>query len=122
MKINWGTGLVIAMLCFISFIMYFIIKVNTDSTYDHDLVIEEYYKAELKFQGELNREKKSRELAEDISWKKTEEGLLISFPDNLNTEEITGSVFLYRTSNKNLILKCLFLFQTILCLFLPIAY
>ncbi|HLV13998.1 MAG TPA: FixH family protein [Xanthomarina sp.] len=100
MKINWGTGLVIAMLCFISFIMYFIIKVNTDSTYDHDLVIEEYYKAELKFQGELNREKKSRELAEDISWKKTEEGLLISFPDNLNTEEITGSVFLYRTSNK----------------------
>ncbi|HLV40347.1 FixH family protein [Xanthomarina sp.] len=102
MKINWGTGLVIAMIGFISFIMYFIIKVNTDSAYDHDLVVEEYYKAELTFQGEIDREEKSRELDENITWTKTEDGLLLSFPEDLDSQAITGSVFLYRTSNKKL--------------------
>jgi hypothetical protein len=102
MKINWGTGIVIAFVCFISFIMYFIIKMNTDSKYDHDLVIEEYYQAELGFQDEINKEKNAKNLTEDISWKKTKEGLLILFPENLDTQQITGNVFLYRTSNKKL--------------------
>ncbi|MEO8934051.1 MAG: FixH family protein [Xanthomarina sp.] len=102
MKINWGTGLVIAMVGFISFIMYFVIKVNIDSKYDHDLVIEEYYKAELGFQDEINKEEKSQTLVENIRTTKTEDGLLIYFPEDLNTQEITGKVFLYRTSNKKL--------------------
>lgn len=102
MKINWGTGIVIAFICFISFIMYFIISMSTNSKYDHDLVIEEYYKAELGFQDEINKEKNSKNLTENIDWKKTEEGLLIIFPENLETQIITGKVFLYRTSNKKL--------------------
>jgi nitrogen fixation protein FixH len=102
MKINWGTGIVIAFICFISFIMYFIIKMNTDSAYDHDLVIEEYYQAELGFQDEIDKEKNANKLSENISWKKTSDGLLISFPENLDTQKITGIVALYRTSNKKL--------------------
>ncbi|TYA55933.1 FixH family protein [Formosa maritima] len=102
MKINWGTGIVIAFICFISFIMYFIIKMNTDSKYDHDLVIEEYYQAELGFQEEIDKENNSNKLSENISWKKTEDGLLILFPENLDVQKITGTVYLYRTSNKKL--------------------
>ena len=102
MKINWGTGIVIAFICFISFIMYFIISMNTDSKYDHDLVTEEYYKAELGYQDEINKENNSKKLTENISYKKTPEGLLISFPSNLDTDKITGNVFLYRPSNKQL--------------------
>ncbi|PWK17864.1 FixH family protein [Xanthomarina spongicola] len=102
MKINWGTGIVIAFICFISFIMYFIIKMNTDSKYDHDLVIEEYYQAELGFQDEIDKEENSNKLTENISWKKTEDGLIITFPENLDSQDITGKVSLYRTSNKKL--------------------
>lgn len=102
MKFNWGTGIVIAFICFISFIMYFIIKMNTDSKYNHDLVIEEYYQAELGFQDEINKEENSNKLSENLSWKKTEDGLIIFFPNNLDSQEITGKVSLYRTSNKKL--------------------
>ena len=102
MKINWGTGIVIAFICFISFIMYFIISMNTNSKYDHDLVTEEYYKAELGYQDEINKENNSKKLTENISYKKTPEGLLISFPSNLESDKITGNVFLYRPSNKQL--------------------
>ena len=102
MKINWGTGIVIAFICFISFIMYFIIKMNTDSKYDHDLVVEEYYQAELGLQDEIDKEENAKTLSVNISYKKNDDGLLISFPENLETEEITGMVSLYRTSNKKL--------------------
>ncbi|GGG58888.1 FixH family protein [Bizionia arctica] len=102
MKINWGTGIVIAFIGFISFILYFVIKMSTDSAYAHDLVIEEYYQAELGFQDEIDKESNSNKLTENINWKKSEEGLVIIFPENLDTQKITGIVSLYRTSNKNL--------------------
>ncbi len=100
MKINWGTGIVIAFVAFISFIMYFIITMMTDSKYDHDLVVEDYYKQELQFQDEINKETNAKNLAENLSWKKTAEGVIIIFPENLQKENITGKVFLYRPSNK----------------------
>ena len=37
-----------------------------------------------------------------MKWRKTEEGMLISFPKNLEPSNISGKVFLYRPSNKQL--------------------
>ncbi|MBU2938932.1 FixH family protein [Lacinutrix sp. C3R15] len=100
MKINWGTGIVIAFIVFISFIMYFIITMMTNNKYDHDLVVEDYYKQELQFQKDIDKETNAKTLVENITYKKTEEGLVIIFPENLSINNITGKVFLYRPSNK----------------------
>jgi len=100
MKINWGTGIILAFIGFISFIMFFVIRMNTNDKYDHDLVTEDYYKAELEYQDDINKESNSKNLASDITWKRTNEGLVISFPKNLEAENIEGKVFLYRPSNK----------------------
>jgi len=102
MKLNWGTGVVIAFILFISFIMYFVIAMNTDRNLDHDLVNDNYYKQELEYQNDINKEKKSKELDSKITWKKTPEGMLISFPSELDFSNIKGKVFLYRPSNKQL--------------------
>ena len=53
MKINWGTGIVLAIIAFIGFILFFVIKMSTDDRANHDLVTEEYYKAELGYQKEI---------------------------------------------------------------------
>ena len=100
MKINWGTGIVIAFIAFISFIMYFVINMNINKKYDHDLVTEDYYKKELEFQNDIDKETNAKNLVENLSWKKTTEGLVITFPETLIKENITGKVFLYRPSNK----------------------
>ncbi|WCO00696.1 FixH family protein [Psychroserpens ponticola] len=100
MKINWGTGIVLAFIGFISFIMFFVIRMNTDNKFDHDLVTENYYKAELEYQNDINKEENSKTLRSDITWKKTSEGLLIIFPEDLKSQNIEGKVFLYRPSNK----------------------
>ena len=102
MKHNWGTGIVIAFIGFISFIMYFVINMNTDKKLDHDLVTEDYYKQELKYQNDIDKEKNAKTLSANLKWRKTEEGMLISFPENLEPSNISGKVFLYRPSNKQL--------------------
>jgi len=48
-KINWGTAIVIAFALFMSFILFFVFKVQSDSKYDNELVTEEYYKKRLWF-------------------------------------------------------------------------
>jgi len=102
MKFNWGTGVVIAFIGFISFIMYFVINMNINKKYDHDLVTEDYYKEELQFQNDIDKQKNGNNLTENIYWKKTEEGIILNFPKTLKANEITGKVFLYRPSNKQL--------------------
>ncbi|WP_303316103.1 FixH family protein [Flavivirga abyssicola] len=102
MKINWGTGIVIAFIGFISFIMYFIITMNVNDAYDHDLVTEDYYAEELEYQKDIDKLKNAKHLNENITYKKSVEGLIIDFPNNIDFKKITGNVFLYRPSNKHL--------------------
>ncbi len=102
MKINWGTAIVLAFVGFISFIMYFVIKMNTNEKYEHDLVTEEYYKKELAFQKEIDAEKNGKALKNNVIVKKVPDGLVIIFPEDKNYRDITGVISLYRPSNKKL--------------------
>ncbi len=102
MKINWGTGIVLALIGFISFIMYFIVTMSVNSKYDHDLVTEDYYAAELNYQKDIDKLNNAKTLNENITYERVTEGLVIHFPSNVDFKKITGKVFLYRPSNKQL--------------------
>lgn len=101
-KINWGTGLVIGMVLFISFIMFLVIKMSTNTAYDHELVEEEYYEQELVLEDKLLARKNYVYLKAPITGKKTENGWELTFPEVLNNKALTGTVFLYRPSAKQL--------------------
>lgn len=101
MKINWGTAIVIAFIAFISFILFFVVRMSTDGRANHDLVTEEYYKAELGYQKEIDAETNANENAK-IIMTKTPEGLLLKFPEKADFQKIKGTVSLYRPSNKHL--------------------
>ena len=66
------------------------------------MVTEDYYKEELEYQNDIDKQNNAKSLDEDILYNRNEEGLLIIFPKNLDIEKITGKVFLYRPSNKQL--------------------
>lgn len=102
MKLSWGTSIVLAIASFIVFIMYFVVTMITDEAYSHDLVVEEYYKTELTFQEQLDKTKNATLLSENIQLEKTSEGVVITFPEELEFSKIKGNVFLYRPSNKQL--------------------
>lgn len=102
MKLNWGTGIVIAFIAFIGFILFFVVRMSTDHRADHDLVTEGYYKAELAYQKEIDAEKNAQAFSAQISINRTPKGLLIVFPKEMVTQESQGIVSLYRPSNKHL--------------------
>jgi hypothetical protein len=102
MKFNWGTGIVLAFIGFISFILYFVISMTINKKYEHDMVTENYYKQELQFDNELNKQKNAQALEENVTWTRTDNGIIITFPENMNPSDITGKVFLYRPSSKQL--------------------
>lgn len=102
MKINWGTGIIIAMIAFMSFIMFFVVKMFTDDKYEYDMVVEEYYKQEIGFEDELNAEKKASSLAENVLIEQTDLGIRLVFPENEVATNIEGIVTFYRPSDKAL--------------------
>ncbi|MFY0631493.1 MAG: FixH family protein [Flavobacteriaceae bacterium] len=102
MKISWGKGIVIAMVGFVSFIMYFVISMSTDKKFSHDLVTEKYYEKELNYQQVIDATKNAKSLGEDINIVRDEKGLQIQFPKIFQDKKVEGKVFLYRPSNKQL--------------------
>ncbi|HDZ14721.1 hypothetical protein LCGC14_0684990 [marine sediment metagenome] len=102
MKINWGTAIVLSFVGFITFILFFVIRMSTDNRVNHDLVTEDYYKAELGYQREIDGENNAKDNGFQLSVKKIDEGLLIIFPKALEYKNIEGTVSLYRPSNKKL--------------------
>lgn len=102
MKINWGKGIVIAIIFFVSFIMYFVVTMMTDHRYDHDLVTEGYYEKELSYQQKIDARKNMENLKGDTVLDITADGIIIKFPEELNHKNIKGKVFLYRPSDKQM--------------------
>ena len=102
MKINWGTSIVIAFILFASFILFFVIKVETQSKYNNDLVVEEYYKHDALFGDEMVKIQNAEDLVEKPVISNTTEGITIVFPNTFVPQKIKGKVSLYRPSAKHL--------------------
>lgn len=102
MKINWGKGIVIAFALFMSFILYFVFKVQSDSKYDNELVTSEYYKKEKTVQNAIESINNANNLSKKVSFVQTSQGIVISFPKHFDFSKIKGKVSLYRPSNQKL--------------------
>ena len=102
MKINWGTGIIIAFGLFMTFILYFVFRVQSDSKFDYDLVVEEYYKHDAHFGDEMTKVQNAQDLAQKPIVSIIGEGISIIFPEPFISKNIKGKVSLYRPSNKKL--------------------
>lgn len=102
MKLNWGTSIILAFVAFISFILFFVIRMSTDDRSNHDLVTKDYYRAELNYQEEINAEKSANDDDVKLIIEKKPEGLLVKFPEKIEFKKVKGIMSLYRPSNKHL--------------------
>ena len=101
-KLNWGYGLMLGMTAFIAFIMYFVISMLSSKKYDHDLVVEDYYGAELHYQQDIDATKNAFALEKRLEIIRDGDQLFIELPPQMDLSEISGIVTLYRPSNKKL--------------------
>ena len=102
MKINWGTGIVIAFAFFMVFILSFVYKVQSNQKYDNELVTNEYYKKEATVQIDIEKKQHANALKNLVVIKKVDEGIIIEFPSDFDYSKIKGKVSLYRPSSQKL--------------------
>jgi len=99
---NWGKGIVLAIVLFIAFIMYFVIKMQMNNNYNFELVTENYYHQEVSFQEKLNAKQNASIYLKEFSIKKRSKGLDIQLPSEIINHSSHVEVFFYRPSNKSL--------------------
>lgn len=101
-KINWGTGIVIAMILFMAFILQYVYRAVTYDKYNYELVSKDYYKDELYYQKEIDKLNNANQLEQNIHLEHNGHGYVIHFPKNMDFSKISGIVYFQRPSDKSL--------------------
>lgn len=104
MKLDWGKSIVLAIVLFIGFIMFMVIQMTTQPEFDHDLVVEEYYKKEMTLNDKLEKLDNGRSYEQKIQFVANPKGLLLTFPEELKNIK-NADVYGYRASDKGLDFK-----------------
>jgi len=92
MKFNWGHKILIVYLVFVGGILLLVFK---SSQQKFDLVQQDYYGAELKYQEVINATKRASELGIDLGLVVRGSFLHITLPPILQQSETKGEVHLY---------------------------
>ncbi len=98
MKISWGVGIAITIIVFtlisISFIVF-------SFSHDVNLVTDDYYARELAYQEQIDKEKRTQELPEQLKITVDNNYIFLQFPKIFSGKNIEGTVHLYRPASRH---------------------
>ncbi len=97
MKFNWGTGILISIILFVSAGIGFIIFAFQ---YDVNLVHEEYYKKGVNYNQEMLKAQRSAKFENSIYIENNSDKISIIFPDNFSNGIANGEVLFFRPSDR----------------------
>ena len=97
MKVTWGIGIA---LTYILFVVIIIILVIFSSTKDVNLVTDDYYANELKFQDQIDKVKRTGMLTDELVLDLDDRGIHFKFPKLFLYSEIEGEILFYRPSDR----------------------
>lgn len=96
MKFNWGTGITIFIILFITFILSFVFT----AAYTHtDLYAEDYYQQELDYQETIKAKSNAQYISEDLFLSQGTKSIVVHFPDSIKMDNGSGSIQFYRPND-----------------------
>lgn len=93
--INWGWRIVILYGGFVLLILFLVYKTTTVKD---DLVTPDYYAKELKFQEQVDKQKRTHELKEQLSWNVDGKKIAIQFPTEMLNKNVKAEILFYNAS------------------------
>lgn len=101
-KFTWAHGIILTMLSFMIFILSLVFNSQYTGKNAGDLVTDNYYEKEINYQQEIDAINQANNLS--IKPKVTLEsyGILITFPEEFDNKNTTGTFLLYRPSSSDL--------------------
>ena len=98
-KINWGTGIVIALLIMISGMLFL---VSIALRQDFYLVEKDYYQKSVNYQSQIDKINNVSKLAIPVKLTQSDKAIQIRFPELFKNEQLEGTVHIYSpVSDKN---------------------
>ena len=92
MKINWGTGIVIALVVMIGG-MIFLVSIAIRQ--DYDLVDNDYYQKSVNYQQHIEEVKNTEALPEKIRLEQTDDSIRLTFPKLSAISDYSGNIHFY---------------------------
>jgi hypothetical protein len=102
MKFNWGHGLTIFIICFMSLILMFVFKTTQLNT---ELYAKDYYRQEIEYQDKINAINNFKYLNQDILTKQNKSHFKILLPTYFVQKKVTGNIYFYKPENSLLDFK-----------------
>ncbi len=96
MRINWGYKIFIGYSLFVIGILFLVIKANQQN---YDLVTENYYEAELKYQDVIDQKSRVAALSAPPKISHTVNSVSIHLPGEFTNKNVKGEIYLYRPSD-----------------------
>lgn len=97
MKISWGIKIIIAFIIFAGGIGT---MVGISMSKNIDLVSENYYEKELKYQDRIDMINRTNSLQEKLTIENVSNIIKLKFPESLLKENISGTINFYRAMDK----------------------
>ena len=92
MKLNWGAKIALMYGGFVVLILFLVIK---SMKQDFQLVSDDYYQKEIKYQDVIDRGKNQSQLSAPITIHANEQKVTLEFPADFTDKEIKGDVQFY---------------------------
>ncbi|MEN8191824.1 MAG: FixH family protein [Bacteroidota bacterium] len=96
-KFNWGTGITIVIILFLIISIGQVLVIHY--LVDYDLVVEEYYEEEIKYQDQIDKLERTKNLPEQLQIKLVNKVIEFTFPSIFESESITGAINFYKPSD-----------------------
>jgi len=95
---QWPVGIAIIYTSFVLILVAFVIYSRYQQV---DLVTDDYYDQEIKYQQQINRIDRARSLSEPVNWifEKKNKSLMIRFPTEFDPGQVRGNILFFRPSD-----------------------
>jgi hypothetical protein len=94
---NWGNKIILVFAVFVSGILYMVFKAGT---YNTDLVTNDYYEQELKYQQTIDAVERTNALTAPVTCTVSAEQIAIQFPAEMKNDDLEADVWLYCIADK----------------------
>ncbi len=97
---RWPVGIASIYIFFVLVLISFVIFSGFERV---DLVTEDYYEKEIKYQKQIDRINRAESLSSPVNWNydKNSQLLKVQFPEELTPQQIEGNILIFRPSDAN---------------------
>lgn len=96
-RVNWGTGIVIAFAIFMGGTISTAVYLMNQ---DVNLVADDYYNQEIKYQQQIDRIERTKKLDEESIIVFNGTTINVTIPESLISRDLTGEIYFYRPSDE----------------------